>query len=787
MSFPEFLLLPQRACGEEAIKARRGKETKMKNKGVYAFILFLFFSLEIAGQAQTRFRNIVNTPFATRASGPLGAIIVPHQKGAPVPANWQGVQTYRQHNPQLLRRAVASYRRIERLRLTRRRAEIALRFPRTLVRTLDGVFVQPDWQRAKELAAKQAQQRRLSRRSLFLAAPTIQPGTIGSPANELSFSFEGWSAADEAALRAYLNTAYPKAKQIYGPPAFNLNVKIIRDSTLQNIQGGIYDVSTNEIRIPPLSGNFPEDTYVLLMLVLNAFHDDAIFYYDAWEQGFIGAAAYVIQTQPGVSPGYDPVDPGPFYCLSVYEAENQPELGNCTFYPPSGATNMLVWRIAMARAAWLKCWIENPQFFAQFNQAYYAQYTPQLAGDIPSLKEIAAAIVPTVEGIPFADWYEQQYVLDTSVRVGDKLYTWNIPLPESVVLICELYKTLADGDEQPFGGQARTIYWNYERNIQLYSEAGNVINIPATGETPGEGFLLPAFYNIGGPQRIAVQIDVAGLRREYIYPYGMRGFEINENNLYGAIIGEDSGTIDVVGGRGLTGVAVSRGVWGDRLTTGLLSPMQIQLTFKSNSGATFTRKANIGWDSYICFLRAGQLVNVSHTFRWGQNGLHLLSLPVQPVSANLPEIFNTPAGRLLLAWWDPYLPGENKYRLWPGFVFRSPGQAYWWRVLQDTTLNIQGILPPSNQPYEVPLGPGWNLVGSPRLNSVALSHLQVQQGENPPVSWAEAVAQRLMQNSLFSYDQSAGYLAQTTLEPWQGYWMRCLAPNGVILIFPAEQ
>lgn len=746
--------------------------TTTTRRQLVATVLALLLS---AGLAQAGFHNTVNRPFATKANGPIGAIVIPHEAGVTTLANTQGLETFRQHNPNKLMRAAATHRWIERLGLKRHKSQV--RFPRTLVHTLNGKLVLPD------LARMSAPPRRVIRKSR-LVPQAMQTAAVGDPANNLTFEFEGWSDPDKAALETYLDTAYAKAKLVYGPPAFNNTVKIIQDNTIQTIQGGIYDVSTNEIRLPPLTGNFPEDTYILLMLVLNAFHDDAILYYDAWEQGFIGAAAYVIQSMPGVSPGYDPVDPGPFYCLSVYEAENLPELGNSTFYPVSGGTNMLIWRIAMARAVWLKCYVENPNFFAQFNAAYYAEYTSALAGDVPRLKELASSVVPTVEGTPFVEWYEHQYVLDTSVRVGDKLYTWNIPLPDAIPLICELYETTADGDEHPFGGQARTIYWNFEDNIQLYSEAGNIISIPAGGTTPGEGYLLPAFYNIGGPQRIMVQIDVEGLHRVYPFPYGERGFELAENNLYGAIIGDNAGTIDVTGGNGLTDETVDRGVWGDRITTAELTPMQVEVTFTSAAGQSVSRILNIGWDSYICFLESSGHATASHTFTYDRNGLYLMSLPLQPLSSNLPEVLNTPLDQLLLAWWDPFFPADNKYRLWPSFPFHSPGQAYWWRVLQDTTVNYEGLEPDPASDFEVQLGGGWNLVGCPRLTSVPLTDVLVQQGENDPVPWTEAVSERLMQDSLFSYNQSSGYQLEDAYEPWQGYWMRCLVPNGVILIFP---
>lgn len=708
--------------------------------------------------AAATFRNTRNTRFSSRCSGPQGAIQIVSSTGQ-LRAAAQSAAVRAQHNPLALRAAAASVRRMQRYGLVSPKAEV--RFPRTIVHTTNNQLILPDLMQAASSRA------------------------LGEATNTLTFDYVGWSAADQATLAGYLNTALPKAKQIYGPPAFNLTVKIIQDDTLDEIQGGTYDVSTNEIRIPPLSDNFAEDSYVLLMLVLNAFHDDALLYYDAWEQGFIGAAAYVIQTRSGVSPGYDPVDPGPFYCLSVYEPQNQPELGNSTFYPASGAANMLVWRIAMARAAWLKCWIENPAFFSQFNSLYYAGYSSALAGDIPSLKELAAQVVPTVEGTPFVEWYEHQYVLDTSVRTGAKLFTWNIPLTESVALITELYETLSDGDERPFGGTAKTTYWNYAYDTELYAEEGNTISIPSSGTTPGEGFLLPTFYNIGGAQRITVQIDVAGLRGEYLYPYNVRGFEAGENNFYGAIAGANAGTLDAVGGDGLTGATVAQGVWGGRITTNALSPLQTTVTFTDGAGQKVTRLCNIGWDSYCCFLQAGTQATQSHTYAFDLTGLHLMSLPLAPLSTSAAEVLGIPAEQLLLAWWDPRLAGTNKYRIWPSFPFSGPGRGYWLRVLEDTTVTLTGLQADASASYSVPLQADWNLVGSPRLTDVALEDLQVQVGDDAPLSWQDAITNHVIQNSLYGYSQTAGYELKDTLEPWQGYWVRCLSSTGADLVFPA--
>lgn len=714
------------------------------------------------------FRNTVNNPFATRCNGPQGAIVVARSRAvsaASVTAVHKALLN--QHSARGLRSAMATYQRILRLRLKKKPGQV--RFPRVMVETLNGKLVQPNLVRTRQVG-----------------------GTIGAPTNDLTFQFQGFSSSDEAALRSYLDGAYPKAKLIYGPPAFSNTVTIIQDDTISAVQGGTYDPATNEIRIPTLTGNFPEDTYILLLLVLNAFHDDAALYYDSWEQGMAGAAAWAIQMTPGVSPGYDVSNPGPFYAMPVYEAENQPELGNSTFYPASGATNMLAWRVAMARCAWHKCWIEDPNFFARFNAAYYVSYSDALPGDIPGLKEVAASALPMVEGTPFVEWYEHQYALDTSVHVGQKLYTWNIPFPQMVGLFVELYQTLADGDERPSSGQATTIYWDYTKQTQLYAEEGNSINIPAGGDTPGEGALSPTFFNIGGPQRITVQIDVAGLRGNYIYPYGVRGddpvTDRSQNNLYGAIIGSDAGTTNVTGGDGITDLAVDRGVWGARITSRDrdLSGLKLQMTYQPTGGQPFTRNINVGWYDYLCLMQAGAQATLDHTFTYDANGLYLMSLPLQPQTNDMAGVLGIPASQLLLAWWDPNFVGDNKYRLWPSYPTQGLGSAYWLRVLSDTPVHLTGLQADPAVPYQVTIGGGWNLLGCPRTTAVALADVLVQQGDADPVTWADAVSQHLVQDGLYGYSQSTGYELKDTLQPWCGYWMRCLVPNGVTLIFPAQ-
>ena len=705
-----------------------------------------------------RFYNIDNTPFATRTNGPQGAILIDDSRLGLRPQQVTSLAMSAQHSVMSLRRAEHTMRLLQMLGLKSPDAQV--RFPRMVYHLRNGRLVCPDLTRLQQT-----------------------DGQLGSPTNEITFQFSGFPDNDEQALRAYLQGAVPKARLIYGPPAFDLTVTVVQDNAIQSIQGGFYDTATNEIHLPPLSGNFPEDSFVLLMLVLGAFHDEVAFFYDAWEQGFIGAAATAVQTTPGVSGAYDPVDPGPFYCLSVYECENQPALGNNTFYPDSGFAGMLVWRIAMARAAWFKCYIEDPEFFANFNRLYYQSYYGGLPGDVPGLKDVAAQVLPTVEGMSFYGWYERQYVLDTSIRTGSKLYTWNIPLEQSVALIVEHYLTGPDGDESPRGGQGRAIYWNYDFTLNLYAEEGNVIDVSASGDSAGEGYLIPTFFNIGGPQRVTVQIDLNGLRDLYAYPYGVRGFEPGENDFYGAVLGGPSGTISVIGGLTADDIAADRGVWGSSLTGSRLSPMQLEVTVANPQGQIHTRTVNVGWDSYVIFLEGGGQAQIQHTF---PAELMLMSLPVQPTEPSAARVLGVPAEDLLLARWDPAVPPDGAYHIWPDIEPFAPGRGFWLRLLESRPVAVTGVLPPEDRDYPVPVELGWNMIGNPRRYSVDLADLKVQVGTDDAISLNEAFNQDYLQPGVFGYSQANGYELVDTLTPFSGYWLRCLTPGGARLIFPGQ-
>ncbi len=224
---------------------REGGWRQLMNRAVSCAVAMLMVCAPLL--AGNPFHNTDNTRWATRCNGPQGAIIIRDDRVVSVQAGMQAALASAAGAD--LVRAAHTVELLKRIGLASPRARAA--FPRLVFHTRNNRLQLPD-----------------------LASAQAQPASLGDPANDLTFVFENWDPSEEAALRDYLNVAYPKAKLIYGPPAFNITVKIIRDPSIQELQGGVYDATNNEIRMPGLTGNFPEDTFILMILVLHAFHDD---------------------------------------------------------------------------------------------------------------------------------------------------------------------------------------------------------------------------------------------------------------------------------------------------------------------------------------------------------------------------------------------------------------------------------------------------------------------------------------------------------------------------------
>jgi hypothetical protein len=622
----------------------------------------------------------------------------------------------------------------------------------------------------------------------------------------LSFAFVGFTAQEEQQFRDFLSQAVPAVEGIYGLPAQSRTVTVRIEKNLaqalsqagqsaaREIAGGFYNVSTDEILIPPLLfGNFRADALNLLTLVVRAFHGSLMFSFDAWEEGFAQAVSLIAFKR--VFPDFDPLD-DPFYFIQTYDMLNQPALGNSTFFPNSGFDGMTPWRIGMSLSAWLKVYAENPNFFLQFNAAYYAAFNPNdsvlLSGNVPALKQIAMGIVPMVEGLTFTDWYRRQFVLDTSISFGNKLYSFNFPENISIIVVLYSYRTEFNGDETPLQGTAALCYSNDEidcdfndPNSGLFAEEGNEADV-----VDGVGAIAPQFFNIGGENRLFIDVLVNDSRLRLTFPYGVAGQIGAFNQLFGAVLDSDEGEISLsVPGQTVQTATVSRGVFNFGSNVGVSEPTQITLQYTPLEGKTTTVVRNVGWGFYAAIFQAPPtVITVSHTFPAGTTGFHMMSLPVTPLESDEADALNIPRNRLLLARFKPDLPGDNKYELYPNFSQPlGPGVGAWLRVEQDTVVSVDGIPLPNDQDGEVELLRGFNQVGVPHNKTYTVAELRVK-FRDQTFTIDQAIASGVLSQGIFGFSQAEGFKLlnnQSLFEPFQSYFIRSVQDSGVVLVFPA--
>ena len=594
------------------------------------------------------------------------------------------------------------------------------------------------------------------------------PALAQSPA--LTFAYQGWTAAEQQVLSGYITTAYPVMESVYGPPSHSFTVTIVKDTT-PNPFGGSYNASTNQIRIPPVA-DLTRDTYVLASLILRAFHDDLMFAFDAWETGFARAAALVVQMQ--VRPDFDPtVDVSP-YLLPLYELFNQPALGNSTFFPASGYLGMAFWRIAMAQAAWLKVYPENPNFFRAFNAAYYAAAPPPSA-DLSALKQIAAGIAPTVEGVAFSDWYRRQYVLDTSVSLGQKLFVATIPFQQHVFLELDYFQTGASGNETPLNGTAKLRYIGYQ-GLNYFPEAGDTVPV-----SNGVGPIAPEFFNIDGSQRITIEASLGPASATTYFPYSVYGAGAQPNPFFGVVTDADSGTVGITlpGEAERTEPAV-RGAFSMTLGEPMDFFARTALRFTDSSGRTYRRQINTGPGYYVPLIsaRPGQAVTLSH---WFPAGSAMVGFPITPLASDEAVALSISPSQLLLAHWKPDLAGYPKYVYYPNTPPIQPSIGYWFKLAAGRTVNIDGIVPASDQDYSIHLLNGWNQVPSPFNAEIPLTRIRVFYPGKGTLAYTNARSRGWV-STPWRYVPGQGYVIASSIRAWESVWIYCFASNGLYVV-----
>jgi hypothetical protein len=769
--------------------------------------------LALPSRAQT-YHNIVNQKFRTVADGPQSALIV----DVPNPNDAVAVR----------QAAMAQYSASLATQSPAIKAEIAQMRQRHLIRpTQQFDFVQ---------AA-------IVRTNGRLAIPVVPHTRGGGPpdTNDITFFFPtsgngAWTVAKAAALTHLANDILkPELKlRILGPPLWrkadgtNPIVNVLNnDPTLgkgDEVIGALVVVNGFNVEIEFPSFNDSQTEFLAMAQAMaQAFHGPYRIGYDAWEQGMARAAAVIAAKDLVQAPDGTALDPtNGFYYTPYYDLLNQPPLGNNTFTPPTLAnaafsptnlSGMLIPRLQMSSTAWLKCYIENSTFFTQFNAAYYDSVNTNVANanDINVLRNLVKGVLPTVEAQGFDIWYEQQFVLDTSVSPGPKIYADVSPtFPQDgtthdggAVAFLVYYNTTlttsGQGDETNLSASVNPIYWDYTfANSLNLGFASNAIPI-----TDGFGSVAPFFTNIGGNpvDQMRVAMDFPA-NREYVrvyFPTGQTGLPTAPTDFSGVFVGVDSGNLSIqFDGAATKTVTVAQGEFGGNGVPSNNFSRDVFTFTPTGSSITQTYQRNILHRSGTAapvfkFVAPAPTVTLAaHTF---QNGPQMISLPIKPLVSDMATVLGVDPKTLLLAQYRQDLNGVGGYQLYPSLPTYQPGYGLWSNLNLNLSASITGLPTDVEKDISVPLLFGWNQIGSPYTSdlNVTSADISFSYRGQPALSLADAIQAQWVGTGITAFTTAGGYVditstgettvTQNTMHAWQGYWIRVTVTEGVTIIY----
>jgi hypothetical protein len=544
-------------------------------------------------------------------------------------------------------------------------------------------------------------------------------------------------------------------------------------------------------------------------------------YIESWQVGFADAAALLIAySAEGSKPTFDPSLISE-YVLPVYDLFNHPELANAYVYSRSNADMVISdFRAAMAQAAWLKVAVENPNFFVQFNAAYYAAVEPRKAVTPQQLRSIAAGVVPTVEGLSFNDWIRRQYALDTTVSTGQKLYTAILPLPiidgndtrAGFQGYAEAFTTTSTGDETPSVGYG---------SVNAFDEKGNNINAFSDelrqsslldftknkGDAPGQAIYGGGFRGLGTPDsaRITLKLRFLTAETSAVFPY-ISQTGVSNISYYGVTSYGDSGTVALSPNNGSADNAtVQRGAWlGSKK---YVSATQVKTILKLGS-KTFVR--NTAWLAPgenalgVGFVLDGSASSSSFTLKTaaGASKLRMISLPFYPLESDESKILGIAATDLKLARYRPNLSAGtlangiltfgingDRHEIYPYISTpMGPGRGYWLSADGALQRSIAGTEPSRTQVFEAPVLGGWNQIGVPFNRAFGVDKIKVRYGGFAAVSYATAIANGWIQPGIWKWQPAGGYArvdsaATASLQPYEGYYIYAVPQRGVSIVF----
>lgn len=645
-------------------------------------------------------------------------------------------------------------------------------------------------------------------------------------------------------MQKLYDAAKPTIESIFGEAAVSGTVKVVNaDATIGDrhaVTGGYYlpndGSGGREIRLPVY--NLRETQAVALIhCILLAYLPEQSYTNDAYLEGLVRAATQKIVRLPAaiqaaghptlVQDDIEKVIEGAYEIGATYDWTNQKSLGGPKFIAPNLINlpvnqgtrgGLYLQRYQMAGTAFEKVIAQYPNFIKDMNG--FLKLNPTVGSDPAVFASFASTAMSggTIEGDSFANWARKQFILDTRLSVGTKLHSLITPSLSGAdfgafdIEAC-LFSTDAAGNESLLSGTGYPVYWDKSYNRILASSQSETLDIATS-----YGSVSPIFTDTNGgtPYRIAVDIPVQDrLIRQYI-PVGAvstPAMPVGQvNDFYGTVVGfsAPAGTsliVRVQNGSDSFDAPVTDFAFGIKVAPVLVSQnflgtrsLTVRVIRRETGGTEttlLTRVVNKGPGALG--LQLGNDPVISTGINGGvTRGVQLLGFTGDPLASDLETIFSS--SNILAA---RYNPSKTNYDLYPNSGAVLGGQGYFLRIPLGAS-NLNPVWPArveSGTAVSVALRPGWNMITCPLGTGATFANVDVVHTLEFPRTYLGAsgndvndTSTPLLGKNVFQFvpgavdpvsgvSEGGSYVPATTFEAGKGYFVRCLAPEGAVMLF----
>jgi len=653
------------------------------------------------------------------------------------------------------------------------------------------------------------------------------PGGVGKRAGDISLAFD--TTGDRVFptdYRELLQQVYTQAKPtmdaIFGPALAAGSVKVANyDSEIgdrQAVAGGYYVPNNGsgqrEIRFPVYQSREAAAVNFIHCLLL-AYQGNVPYGFDAYQEGLVRAVTAKVARTSGALSGFvtstiEQVLYNTYEVGGTYDWCNQRALAGKQFIAPNlikpglptGGSygGLYLLRYRMSGAAWQKVLAEFPDFAARLNAKLAADSS--IATDINKLTEAGLQVVkdvrpgnPSVENVPYKDWLARQYILDTTESNGRKLLVQPTPIISGLrtgdfgvfAIETTYFSRTANGNEQLLSGTSYPIFWDPTVATRFTTSAqDDRMDIAAS-----YGSIAPNFPdNYGGTNyTVPVDVPVKDQISRLFLPAGAIARPANQdspNTFFGTVQGFVGATQVRISFNGtVIGTAsVQRGAFGALVEdANYLKGGSFVVEVIGATNPIGTRRVNKGPGELGLDLRSAYVTAVTQNI---PAGVSTFGFSANPLTEDLYQALV--ANGTLVARYDA---GLTRYSLAPDTEAFTVGNGYF--VRSGTSQDISHPAVPSLVPTAVALQPGWNLITTPVNFSASTSQVRVVNQTDFEQTWDSSVG-TLIGADFFEYQpgpvdsfsglsETGSYVNATVFAPRKAYFVRCLAPNGVTLLF----